>query len=156
MSRASGATLVEVLVAAFVLVALAVPLLAMVQTGNRESVASENQMFAELLALSTIERWMRVEYRTLERQLPVRTTFEGVPENETIAGLLPVFRSKFTGPLAFKTDLRVSKVRDGLLGIEVAVRWGSSWAREEHRFALARLKAQEDLSLERRYRTAQR
>lgn len=151
----TGLALVEILVAVAVLAAVGLPLLVMIQTGNRESVASENVMFAEVLAASVLERRLEDGYRDLAARAPFSEEFTGPPPGSDVAARFPAFQARFAGSLAFRGTFRVTRVADGLLGLEVVVRWEEASRAGERRFGLARLLVQEDLSIEQRYRTSE-
>lgn len=149
-----GATLIEVLVATLVLALAVLPLMAMIQTGSRESVESEYAMFAEVLAARAVERLMASGYHELSARVPFEETLRGIPEDAPEdARQEKAFQMKFAGELGFVTSVRVSKLRDGLLAVEAVVRRRRPTGPREHRFALLRLVAQPDLSIEARYRT---
>lgn len=151
----AGFALVEILVAVAILAAVGLPLLVMIQTGNRESVASENVMFAEVLAAGVLERHLGEGYRALAARAPFSEEFEGPPPGSDVAARFPSFRARFAGDLAFRGTLRVTRVAEGLLGLEVVVRWEEASRAGQRRFGLARLLVQEDLSIAQRYRTAE-
>ncbi len=154
-SRRLGLALVEMLVAVAILAAVGLPLLVMVETGNRESVASQNVMFAEILAASEMERHVKEGYRALASRAPCDEPFEGPPAGSDVAARFPAFQARFRGELAFRGTFRLTKVQEGLLGLEVVVRWEEASRAGQRRFGVSRLLMQEDLSLELRYRTAE-
>lgn len=147
----TGATLVEVLVAALVLVVASLPVMATIQTGSREANESEAMMFAEILASRAMERALARGYRALAADAPSTRVFEGPPDGSEVPAGLAAFDARWRGPLAFRTELRLSKPREALVGLEVVVSWGRVAGGGEHRYALARFLSQPGRSIELRY-----
>ncbi|MBI3893426.1 MAG: hypothetical protein HY303_18055 [Candidatus Wallbacteria bacterium] len=154
MKRA-GATLIEVLVAALVLAVAAVPLLTTIQTGSREASESEAVMFAESLATRAMERALARGFRDLTKNAPSVEKSEGLPEHAEGTAGLAAYEARLRGPLSFRTEVRVSRPGNGLVAVESVVTWGKVRGAGDHRLAVARFLAQDDLSLELRYSTGE-
>ena len=141
-----GFSLIEALIVAALLAALGIPLLGLISTGTHEGALSEDFMFAEVLASRFLEEWASLPFTQLDDLVPRKMTTSGgsplaVPPSEP-------HRETLKAPAGFHSELELTRVREGLLGLEVTVTWQVPQERAGRKFTLYLLKHNPNLALE--------
>jgi hypothetical protein len=141
--------MLEVLTAGIIGTLMALPILTLLFTSTRESMVSEDYMFAEALAHRHLAEALAQPLDGLDERLPIETAFKGLPAEDAVLGkVFPEYARNLEGDLAFTGTLTVSRVEAGLYCYEVALEWptgpGSSARR---RYALIRFRSRYDIAL---------
>ena len=140
----TGFTLVEIAICAAVLAALGIPVLGLLTAGTRETIASEDNVEAELTCSRLVEETRARRYRDLDKDAPIDEWLEaGVnPDHGE-----PQKSSPPSGPLparGYRLHRTVRRVTPDLLELQVAALWRAEG--RDRRYAVVRLISRETLS----------
>lgn len=143
-----GLSLVEVLVAAAVAVALGLPLLALMGQSDHEAVVSEDYMFAEALAQRYLEEALAIPLEELDRKVPLEREIAGPnDEDRTRMKRHEPYLRNLSGPESFRGRLAVDRLEEGFFRYQVRLEWPvrpGSDARRHH--VLLRLRCRSTLA----------
>jgi len=148
-----GLTLVEVLVASFVGLLMALPAYSMLMTATHEAAVSEDYAFAEALASRCLAETMAEPLEELAPRLPLDEDWSGVrPGDEALAAAWTDYGRNLQGDCAFRTRREVVEAAPGLWRYEVTVTWPvRPGARTLRTFAMVRFRARHDLAISARF-----
>ena len=147
-----GFTLAEMLVTVGVAVVIGLPLLAIVGASDKQTIVSEDYMFAESLAQRHLARAMSLPLPSLN--LPVNEVIDLTPaEDEDIVEPFLAYKKNLNGDDTFKGNLKIEEVADGLYMYNIEITWPTAPGSQEERcLKLTRYRCLPTLSLTRTYR----
>ena len=147
-----GFTLAEMLITVAVATVIGLPLLAIVGASDKQTIVSEDYMFAESLAQRHLARTMAIPLGKL--CLPIDEAIDLTPpEDEKIVEPYAAYKKNLSGDYSFAGNVRVEEVADGLYLYTIEITWPiAPGSDEDRRLTLTRYRCLPTLSLTRTFR----
>lgn len=145
MMRRRGFTLAEIAIAAAVLAFLGVPVLVMLNAGTRETIASEDNVEAELICSGLVEEKLALAYKKLDESVPFDEWLEATSNPDK--GGAPRVTGNAAKPVkgrTYRLHRTIKRVTPDCLVLEVVASWIADG--RDRRYALLRLVGRETLS----------
>jgi len=134
-------TLAEIAITAAVLAALGLPVIGLLTAGTRETIASEDNVEAELMCSGLVESTLSTHYSVLDTLAPLDEWLEAAPGG----GAPKIVKSPGPPPArGYLLHRRLKRLTPDVLQLEVAASWRAEG--RDRRYALLRLISRETLS----------
>jgi hypothetical protein len=136
-------TMAEIAITAGVLAALGIPVLALLTAGTRETIASEDNVEAELTCSRLIEEKLAAPWKELDRSAPVDEWLEA-DVNPDRGGPRPATPGAALPARGYRVHRTLRRVTPDLLSLEVCATWKAE--SRVRRYAILRLIGRETVS----------
>lgn len=144
MAVRRGFSLAEIAIAAAVLAFLGIPVVVMLTAGTRETIASEDNVEAELICSGLIEEKLAVAYKTLDESVPLDEWLAATSNPDKGGQPRRSSREAKEGGRTYKLHRTLKRASPDLLLLEVSASWRADG--RDRRYALMRLIGRESLS----------